>query len=48
MGMNKFLNYLLTLLLKRAKVVYRDIWTNKQVSQIESIIWKIDNIEKFL
>ena len=45
--MNKILNYLLTFLLKHAKVVYREYWTSKQISQIDAIIWKIDNIEKF-
>ena len=28
---NKILNYLLTFLLKRAKVVYREYWTSKQI-----------------
>ena len=39
---------ILTFLLERAKVVYRKAWTSKQISQIDSIIWKIDNIELFI
>ena len=42
--MNKILNYLLTFLLRRAKVVYREYWTSKQISQIDSIIYKLQNI----
>ena len=42
--MNKFLNYLLTLLLERVKVVYREYWTSKQISQIDSIIYKLKYI----
>jgi hypothetical protein len=45
--MDKFLNYILTLLLKRVKVVYRKYWTSKQISQIDAIIWKLNNIENF-
>ena len=41
---NKILNYLLTFLLKRAKVVYREYWTSKQISQIDSIIYKLKYI----
>jgi hypothetical protein len=43
--MNKILNYILTFLLKRAKVVYREYWTSKQVSQIDAIIWKLKYIK---
>ena len=42
--MNKILNYLFTFLLKRAKVVYREYWTSKQISQIDAIIYKLTNI----
>lgn len=42
--MNKILNYLLTFLLKRIKVVYREYWTSKQISQIDSIIYKLKYI----
>jgi hypothetical protein len=42
--MNKILNYLLTFLLKRAKVVYREYWTSKQISQIDAIIHKLKYI----
>ena len=42
--MNKFLNYLLTMLLQRAKVVYREYWTSKQISHIDSIIYKLKYI----
>lgn len=45
--MNKILNHLLTFLLKRAKVVYREYWTSGQISQIDAIIWKLNNIENF-
>ena len=41
---NKILNYLLTVLLKRAKVVYREYWTSKQISQIDAIIYKLKYI----
>lgn len=44
--MNKILNHLLIFLLKRAKVVYRKYFTSKQISQIDAIIWKLDNIEE--
>ena len=46
--MDKISRTILTFLLGRAKVIYEDCWTAKQLSQIESIIWKIDNIENFL
>lgn len=36
----------LTYLLKRVKVVYRECWTSKQVSQIDAIVWKLENIIK--
>ena len=39
---------ILTFLLERAKVIYKDVWTSKQISQIDAIIWKLDNIEKFI
>lgn len=41
---DKILNYILTFLLKRAKVVYREYWTSKQISQIDSIIYKLKYI----
>ena len=34
----------LTYLLKRVKVVYRERWTSEQVSQIDAIVWKLENI----
>ena len=45
--MNKILNYLLTFLLKRAKVIYIEYWTSKQISQIDVIIWKLENIKRW-
>ena len=42
--MNKILNYLLIFLLKRVKVVYREYWTSKQISQIDAIIYKLKYI----
>jgi len=42
--MSKIELMVLTFLLKRAKVVYRERWTSKQVSQIDAIAWKIENI----
>lgn len=42
--MNKFLNYILTFLLKHIKVVYREYWTSKQISQIDAIIYKLKYI----
>ena len=45
--MNKISRTILTFLLKRAKVVYREIWTSKQISQIDAIIWKLKNIDKW-
>lgn len=46
--MDKISRTILTFLLERAKVTYRDIWTSKQVSQIDAIIWKLDNIERWI
>ena len=46
--MDKISRTILTFLLERAKVVYRDMWTSKQISQIDAIIWKLENIEKFI
>ena len=46
--MDKISRTILTFLLERAKVVYRNIWTSKQISQIDAIIWKLENIEKFI
>lgn len=46
--MNKISRTMLTFLLKRAKVVYREIWTSKQISQIDAIIWKLDNVERWI
>lgn len=45
--MSKISRTILTFLLKRAKVIYREIWTSKQISQIDAIIWKLENIEKW-
>lgn len=45
--MNKISRIILTFLLNRAKVVYREYFTSKQISQIDAIIWKLDNIDKF-
>ena len=45
--MSKISRTILTFLLKRAKVVYREIWTSKQISQIDAIIWKLENIERW-
>ncbi len=45
--MNKISRTILTFLLKHAKVVYREIWTSKQISQIDAIIWKLKNIDKW-
>lgn len=42
--MSKISLMVLTYLLKRVKVVYREIWTSKQVSQIDVIVWKLENI----
>ena len=42
--MNKISLMVLTYLLKRVKVVYREHWTSKQVSQIDAIVWKLENI----
>ena len=35
---------LLTFLFERAKMIYRERWTSKQISQIDAIIWKLENI----
>lgn len=42
--MSKISLMVLTYLLKRVKVVYRERWTSKQVSQIDAIVWKLENI----
>lgn len=44
--MSKISLIVLTYLLKRVKVVYRERWTSKQVSQIDAIVWKLENIIK--
>lgn len=44
--MNKISLMVLTFLLKRVKVAYRERWTSKQVSQIDAIVWKLENIIK--
>ena len=46
--MDKISRTILTFLLERAKVIYRGVWTSKQISQIDAIIWKLDNIENFM
>ena len=42
--MSKISLMILTYLLKRVKVVYRERFTSKQVSQIDAIVWKLENI----
>lgn len=42
--MNKIELIVLTFLLKRVKISYRERWTSKQISQIDAIIWKLENI----
>lgn len=42
--MSKISLMVLTYLLKRVKVVYRERWTSKQISQIDAIVWKLENI----
>ena len=44
--MDKISRTILTFLLGRAKIIYREYFTSKQISQIDSIIWKLDNIEE--
>lgn len=45
-NMDKISRTILTFLLGRAKVRYREYFTSKQISQIDAIIWKLDNIEE--
>ena len=45
-NMDKISRTILTFLLGRAKIIYREYFTSKQISQIDSIIWKLDNIEE--
>ena len=44
--MDKISRTILTFLLGRAKVIYREYFTSKQISQIDAIIWKLDNIDE--